>query len=224
MEFVKIVAGRFWMGSDPPEGNDDEHPRRLAETAAYEIASAPATNADFAPFVEAGYRDRGVWSDEGWEWREREKITRPRFWDDKAWRAYQGPGHPVVGASHHEAEAFARWLDLRLPTELEWEHAARGADGRRYPWGDVWDPSRSHHRGGPRHTLPVGSFPEGRSPHGLLDCAGNVWEWCTDLYAPGLRSARGGGWNAHPPQLRCASRNAWPPSARFSNLGFRLAR
>jgi formylglycine-generating enzyme required for sulfatase activity len=82
-------------------------------------------------------------------------------------------------------------------------------------------------------------MPQNRSPHGLYDCAGNVWEWCADQFAPilrtfpndprldptsGLRSARGGAWNAHPPQLRCASRNAFPPDARFSNLGFRVAR
>jgi formylglycine-generating enzyme required for sulfatase activity len=224
VELVKIAAGRFWMGSDPPEGNADEHPRRLAETGAYEIAIAPVTNADFAPFIADGYRARRFWSDEGWEWRESERIDRPRFWGDDAWQAYQQPAQPLVGASFYEAEAFARWLGMRLPTEQEWERAARGEDGRRYPWGDDWDPLRAHHRGGPRHTLPAGSFPLGRSLHGLVDCSGNVWEWCSDAYASGLRSARGGGWNAHPPQLRCASRNAWPPSARFSNLGFRVAR
>ena len=224
MELVDIPAGPFWMGSDPPEGNDDEHPRRRVETAGYAIAMAPVTNAEFAPFIGKGYRERAAWSAAGWEWRERERIERPRFWEDEAWRAYLEPGQPVVGVSFHEAEAFARWLGLRLPAEAEWERAARGEDGRRYPWGEAWDPSRAHHRGGARRTLPVGSFPQGRSPHGLLDCAGNVWEWCAGEYAPGLRSARGGGWNAHPPQLRCASRNAWPANARFSNLGFRLAR
>ena len=212
------------MGSDPPEGNPDEHPRRIVETATYEIAVAPVTNADFAPFVGQGYRDRAAWSDAGWEWREREQIERPRFWNEEAWRAYLGPDQPIVGASFHEAEAFARWQGFRLPTEAEWERASRGEDGRRYPWGDEWNPSLAHHRGGSRGTLPVGSFPGGRSPHGLLDCSGNVWEWCGDVYAKGLRSARGGAWNAHPPQLRCASRNAWPPAARFSNLGFRVAR
>ncbi len=224
MELVKIAAGQFWMGSDPPEGNGDEHPRRRVETGAYQIAIAPVTNADFAPFVGKGYRDRAVWSAAGWAWREREQIERPRFWDDEAWRPYLAAGQPVVGVSFYEADAFGRSLGLRLPREAEWERAARGEDGRRFPWGDEWDLSRAHHRGGPRHTLPVGSFPEGRSPHGLLDCSGNVWEWCSDAYQQGLRSARGGGWNAHPPQLRCASRNAWPEGARFSNLGFRLAR
>ena len=223
-DLVQIPAGAFWMGSDPPEGNDDEHPRRRVETAAFEIARAPVTNREYAAFVGAGYRARDAWSDEGWEFCERERIDRPRFWDDPAWSAYLAADQPVVGVSWFEAEAFARWRGLRLPGEAEWERAARGDDGRRYPWGDAWEPARAHHRGGPRQTLPVGSFPQGRSPHGLLDCSGNVWEWCAGEYAPGLRAARGGGWNAHPPQLRCASRNAWPPTARFSNLGFRVAR
>ena len=150
---------------------------------------------------------------------------RPRFWDDPDWRAYLGPNQPVVGVSWYEAEAFARFASARLPTEPEWERAARGEDGRRYPWGDPWDPVRAHHRGGPRHTLPIGCFPAGRSPYGLWDCAGNVWEWVQDpIGHGGLRAARGGAWNAHPPQLRCAHRNGWAEPAQFSNIGFRLAR
>jgi formylglycine-generating enzyme required for sulfatase activity len=223
MRMCAIPAGRFWMGSDPPEGSDNEHPKRQIETGDYEIGVAPVTNAQFAPFVRNGYRDRAAWSAEGWEWRERNSIDKPRFWDDEAWRDYLGPDQPVVGVSWYEADAFARFSRIRLPSEVEWERGARGDDGRRFPWGDRWEPTLAAHRGGARHTLPVGSFPENKSPWGLLDCAGNVWEWCSDWYAPGLKSARGGAWNAHPPQLRCASRNAWPPEARFSNLGFRLA-
>ena len=221
MKLCAVPAGRFWMGSDPPEGADNEHPRRLVETAAYEIGETPVTNAEFANFVRK-YRERAHWSPEGWEWRERNGIDRPRFWDDDAWRAYLGPEQPVVGVSWYEADAFARSLGMRLPTEAEWERAARGDDGRRFPWGDEWVPEWAAHRGGLRHTLAVKSFPQNRSPWGLYDCAGNVWEWC-DGAAP-LYPARGGAWNAHPPQLRCASRNAWPPEARFSNIGFRVCR
>ena len=224
VDLIAIEAGSFWMGSDPPEGNADEHPRRLATTGAYEIGRTPVTNAQFAPFVERGYADRALWDEAGWEWRTASAIDRPRFFGDEAWSACAAPEQPVVGVSFFEAEAFARFLSLRLPTEAEWERAARGEDGRRFPWGDDFLPVNAHFRGGVRHTLPVGSLPQGRSPHGLLDCAGNVWEWCSDRYGPGLRSARGGAWNAHAPQLRCANRNAWPDAARFSNLGLRLAR
>ncbi len=237
MKLCAVPAGSFWMGSDPPEGADNEHPRRLVETGAYAIGETPVTNAQFAGFV-AKYREREWWSDEGWEWREQDGIDRPRFWDDPAWAAYLEPDQPVVGVSWYEADAFARSLGMRLPSEAEWERAARGDSGRRYPWGDEWVAQYAAHRGGARHTLPVKSFPQNRSPFGLYDCAGNVWEWCDGAYrqedtiAAGsahgvpsaLQPARGGAWNAHPPQLRCASRNAWPPGARFSNIGFRLCR
>lgn len=211
------------MGSDPPEGNDNEWPRRRIATPAYRIGELPVTNADFARFVPAGYLERRFWSDEGWEWVCANGVRSPRFWGDPAWAHYLSAEQPVVGVSWYEADAFTRSCGLRLPSEAEWERAARGDDGRRFPWGDEWDPAVAAHRGGLRQTLPVGHFPGNVSLHGVRDCAGNVWEWCADLYAQRLRSARGGSWNAHPPQLRCASRNAWPPDARYSNLGFRAA-
>ena len=239
-----IAAGEAWLGSD--DGAPGERPRRRIATAAYEIDLLPVTVGRFSAFVEArGYRDRGVWSDAGWEWLEHGaalplpratcRIERPRFWGEEAWSAYLHPCHPVVGVSAFEAEAFARWSDRRLPSEAEWERAARGEDGRSYPWGEAWDPALAHHRGGHRGTLPAGCFPGGRSPHGLWDCAGNVWEWTAaespesaqarEIGAAGLlRTARGGGWNGHPAQLRCAARNGWPVEARFSHLGFRTAR
>ena len=230
-----IPAGEAWVGSD--DGDPGERPRRRVVTGAYQIDLLPVTVGRFAVFVEAGaYRDRGLWSEAGWEWLERGvalpgteaagRIERPRFWGEEEWRGYLHPSQPVVGVSVHEAEAFARWCGRRLPREAEWERAAGGEDGRRYPWGDAWDGTLAHHRGGHRGTLPAGCFPGGRSPHGLWDCAGNVWEWnaAEPGGAAGQRSARGGGWNGHPSQLRCAARNAWPDGARFSHLGFRTAR
>ncbi|HUJ27286.1 MAG TPA: SUMF1/EgtB/PvdO family nonheme iron enzyme [Myxococcales bacterium] len=216
MQMCAVPAGQFLVGDD----------RRPAGTGAYEISETPVTNVQFVPFVRHGYGGRSAWSPEGREWRERCGIVKPRFFDDPEWQAYLAPDQPVVGVSWYEADAFARWLGMRLPTEAEWERAARGDDGRTYPWGDDWDPAMAAHRGGKRHTLPVRSIAGNRSPWGLYDCAGNVWEWCSDWYDASrtLRAARGGAWNAHPPQLRCANRNAWPPDARFSNLGFRVAR
>ena len=221
-----IPAGEFWMGSDPPEGQENERPLQKVATGAYEIGETPVTNAEFAAAVARNdfYLDRAAWSEAGWEWREVNGIAAPRFQEDEAFCDFLAPAQPVVGVSWYEADAFARSLGMRLPSEAEWERAARGDSGGRFPWGDDWVPAYAAHRGGARHTLPVRSIPQNRSPHGLYDCAGNIWEWCVDEYGPRLRSARGGSWNAHPPQLRCAARNAWPPEARFSNLGFRLAR
>ncbi len=221
-----VPAGEFWMGTDAPEGQQNEWPRRRVRTGAYEIGETPVTNAEFAEAMreEDFFLDRSAWSDAGWEWRVANGILAPRFWNDDAWREYLAPDQPVVGVSWYEADAFCRSRGLRLPSEAEWERAARGDQGRRFPWGEQWVEAWAAHRGGARHTLPVRAIAENRSPYGLYDCAGNVWEWCADEYAEGLRSARGGSWNAHPPQLRCAARNAWPPDARFSNLGFRAAR
>lgn len=232
-ESASIAAGSFLRGSPPGEGQDNEHPQARAATGSYRIDIVPVTVSQIADFIESGaYGDRGLWSEAGWEWRTSLSIERPRFYGEPEWRAYLSPGQPAVGVSWYEADAYARWAGRRLPDELEWERAARGEDGRRYPWGDEWDPARAAHRGGARHTLPVGCFPAGRSPHGLWDCAGNVWEWCAGDGAGAaiagaahtLWPARGGAWNAHPPQLRCAHRNAWPAGARFSNIGFRTAR
>src|SRR5512140_2379587 len=153
MRMCPVPAGRFWMGSDPPEGAENEHPRRLVETGAYSIGETPVTNAQFGHFVQNGYRAPEHWSAEGWAWREANGIDRPRFWDDPAWHAYLAPDQPVVGVSWYEADAFARFCGLRLPAEAEWERAARGDDGRRFPWGDDWIPAYAAHRGGKRHTL-----------------------------------------------------------------------
>src|SRR5438067_9294688 len=101
------------MGSDPPVGAENEHPRRLVETAAYEIGEYPVTNAEFAEFVAAGYRDRAAWSEEGWDWRQRNAVDKPRFWNDQAWSAYHAKDQPVVGVSWYEADAFARLNGLR---------------------------------------------------------------------------------------------------------------
>jgi len=242
-QFCRVPAGTFLLGSE--KGEPRERPLREARTAAFEIGLLPVTVAQFARFVPQGYRDRALWSEAGWAWRCAEEIERPRFWDEEAWSAYLAPSQPVVGVSWHEAQAYARFAGARLPAEDEWERAARGEDGRNFPWGEEWQAGNAHHRGGTRCTLPVGCFPAGRSPHGLLDASGNVWEWTSDSFSESdgdgasgssrpvrfadrgtalLRSARGGGWNAHPAQLRCANRNAWPERARFSNLGFRLAR
>jgi formylglycine-generating enzyme required for sulfatase activity len=179
---------------------------------------------------------------EGWAFRQREQLTRPRFYREDEWKHVTGPRQPVCGVSWYEADAYARYMGKRLPTEAEWEKAARGTDGRVFPWGDEWEDGRCSCRGGAVRAAPdVGGFPKGASPYGLLDVVGGVWELCSDWYAddyyahapssnpPGpergtMKVARGGAWNALPLLNRTANRNAWRPTSRFSNLGFRCAR
>ncbi len=240
---VSIPGGHFWRGSPEGVGLDDEHPQKSIHLSAFEIDALPVTFGDFATFIQAGgYRAREFWSEQGWQVRQAQGWMRPRFFGEAEWAHLTGPNQPVCGISFFEAEAYAAYAGKRLPTEAEWEKAARGTDGRLYPWGNEWLEGRCSVRGHPvRAAPPVGGFPLGASPYGALDMAGGVWEWCADWYdaayyarAPQrdptgpslgqLKVARGGAWNALPLQNRTANRNAWKPTARFSNLGLRCAR
>jgi formylglycine-generating enzyme required for sulfatase activity len=190
------------------------------------IGRYPVTNAEYRRFVEAGgYEKREYWSDEGWQRKQSEKWAEPRYWDNPKWNQ---PDQPVVGVSWYEAEAYARWAGMRLPTELEWEKAARGIDGRQYPWGDGFDPSRCNtDESGIGKTTPVGKYsPDGDSPYGVADMAGNVWEWCADWYDEGedTKVLRGGSWVNARRYACCAYRIKSHPPDRGVNWGFRCAR
>jgi formylglycine-generating enzyme required for sulfatase activity len=178
------------------------------------------TNAQFAQFAQgSGYKPLGNW--------------RAEFTTGK-------DQHPVVNVTWHDAVAYCRWADKRLATEAEWEYAARGTDGRKYPWANAWEAGRARFSGnnGGERTTPVGSYPSGASPFGVLDLAGNVWEWVSSLYWPypysatdgrenltasGRRVMRGGSWNGSPKSLRSADRGGINPSFRGNGLGFRCA-
>ncbi|MBX2997570.1 MAG: SUMF1/EgtB/PvdO family nonheme iron enzyme [Caldilineaceae bacterium] len=257
MAFVFVPAGEFVMGSE--DGPSDEQPQRLVYLDDYWIGQTEVTNAQFQYFVDAGgYTTERYWSDEGWQRRRAEDWTGPRCLDDDDFNA---PDQPVVCVSWYEADAYMRWLSettgesYRLPTEAEWEKAARGTDGRTFPWGDDFDGALlnfcdvncphdwkdSDYDDGYAYTAPVGSYPDGASPYGALDMAGNVWEWVNDWYnsdyysgAPDAnpqgpatgdyRVLRGGSWGYSGNGVRSAYRGDLHPDYWNGYDGFRSVR
>ncbi|HKZ69419.1 MAG TPA: SUMF1/EgtB/PvdO family nonheme iron enzyme, partial [Anaerolineales bacterium] len=231
--WIPIPAGKFVMGSrdDNKLARDDEHPQHTIDIPyTYRIARYPVTNAEFAEFIKAtGHKSKAVKRDL--------------------------PDHPVVNVSWHEAQAYCKWLteklradgtlqadeNARLPTEAEWEKAARGEYGREWPWGDEWDPAKCNSaENGPGTTTPVGQYsPQGDSPYGVVDMAGNVWEWCQSKYAPypykaddgreelkdveALRVVRGGSWDLDRYGCRAAVRLRSGPAFFYYFVGFRAA-
>jgi formylglycine-generating enzyme required for sulfatase activity len=220
---IEIPAGPFVMGQD--DGDREDRPAHQVDLPAYEIDKFEVTNADFAAFVEAtGYESDG------------EKLGK-LYWLDSFKEGKEN--HPVVRVTWNDAVAYCEWAGKRLPTEAEWEKAARGTDGLRFPWGNDWDPSKANvKKTGLRSTAVVGSFGVGASPFGVEDMAGNVWEWTADWYQayPGnsagdryygeqCRVTRGGGWFDDEPQATTFNRNCGVPDKTLNDdLGFRCAR
>ena len=190
----------------------------------------PVTNQQYALFIkEEGYQKSEWWPEQGWQWLQQQGIQEPNYWRHAKWN---GANQPVVGVSFWEAMAFADWAGARLPTEQEWEAAARGPKGHEYPWGNEWEDGICNTiESGLLRTSPVGLFPRSHSPHGLEDMAGNVWEWCLNKYSnPDDTSAngddtrvwRGGSWILNQDRARASYRRSYYPSNRYYNLGFRL--
>ncbi len=214
VDMVKIPKGPFLYGDEKTRETIDHD---------YWIDRYPVTNEKYRAFIKAdGYENQAYWSSKGWKWKTGESVTSPEFWNDEQ---RNKPDHPVVGVSYYEAEAYAKWAGKRLPTEQEWEKAARGEDGRQYPWGEEFDKARCNsYESGIGHTTPVTQYPNGVSPYGCYDMVGNVWEWSADWYdeKSGQRVIRGGSWNYIPEFLRVSPRDRYYTDFRGSYLGFRL--
>jgi formylglycine-generating enzyme required for sulfatase activity len=213
-------------------------------TERYWMGKYPVTNAQFAKFIEAGgYNKRRWWTNAGWKRCRMDDWTEPRFWTDNR---FTGDDKPVVGVSWYEAVAFCLWLsettgeNIMLPTEDQWQYAAQGDDGRKYPWGNGWDSSRCQNSvdgewGSADNTSPVTQYErKGDSPFGVVDMAGNIWEWCLTDYenksnnvnsTANSRVLRGGSWYYDLTDgFRCDSRLRIGPHGRSYNDGFRLSR
>jgi len=214
-EMVRVPAGEFIMGSD--SGETDEKPVHRVYLDEYFIDKYEVTNEQYNQCVSAG-----------------SCSANGKF------NSFTDPQQPVVGVDWNQADTYCKWAGKRLPTEAEWEKAARGTDGRTYPWGEGIDCSRANY-GDCKHgkTKPVGSYPSGASPYGAMDMAGNVWEWCADWYGyyqnspnrnptgPGSgqsRVLRGGSWIATPDHLRSSDRVLTNPTSWNYFSGLRCVR
>ena len=164
---------------------EDERPGRTVDLLPFLIDLEPVTNARFARFVEAaGYRTPALWSPPGWSWRAQNGFDRPLSFTTPG---FDAPEQPVAGVSWFEADAYARWAGKLLPTEAQWEKAARGPDGRRFPWGEeLPHAGLCNFNSAVGKTTPPGAYPKGASPYGVVDMAGNVNNWCRDWYWPGF--------------------------------------
>ncbi|MBE2193794.1 MAG: SUMF1/EgtB/PvdO family nonheme iron enzyme [Anaerolinea sp.] len=233
--WIEIPGGKGTLKTDAPGVT------LAVPSEKYWIAKYPLTNAQFAPFMEAGgYTQDRWWTKAGIEARTRENWTEPRLWQDAKWN---GAEQPVVGVSWFEAIAYCQWLSevtgekIMLPTEAQWQYAAQGTDGREYPWGKNWDTSRCNNNVGGKgigKTSPVRQYEgKGDSPFGVVDMAGNVWEWCLTDYDQKIndinsnadrRVLRGSGWfNSVAVNFHCVCRSGDVPEFRDVSWGFRLS-
>ncbi|WP_150250240.1 ergothioneine biosynthesis protein EgtB [Nocardiopsis deserti] len=256
---VFVPEGPFTMGTDDdPWAYDNERPARTVDLGPYWIDTGLVTNAAYQEFMDdGGYQTRRWWTRDGWEWKERRGALSPAFWtrEGTGWSRRRfgrqemvPPDEPVQHVCFHEARAYAAWAGKRLPSEPEWEKAARfdpaSGRSRRYPWGDA-EPGPGHANLGQRRLgpSPAGLHPDGASPLGVQQLIGDVWEWTSTTFTgyPGFRSfpyedyskvffddgykvLRGGSWATHPTAARATFRNWDHPVRRQIFSGFRCAR
>ena len=254
---ILIAGGVFLMGK-----LGEFEPVRQVKVSSFSMDRYEVTNQQFKEFMDAGgYNKKEFWTDDGWQWRLTSRVDsfdpnspRPRYWTtgDAPWESdpYSSlPNSPVVGVSWYEAYAYAKFRNRNLPTEAQWEFAARGTTGRTYPWGDFWEGAYTNHgksrspyfdeTDGFKYTAPVGNYIEGATPEGIHHLAGNVWEWCRDWFGAyntnetinpqgpptGLdKSIRGGSWNGAILFSRVYHRNRSQPHRRYKDGGIRLVK
>jgi formylglycine-generating enzyme required for sulfatase activity len=243
----QVSAGVYPIGDDTIPYSSPAHTVKLE---AYAIGMTAVTNQQFAAFIDAGgYQEARYWSEMGWRWQSHKQLEYPAFWHDLA---FNQPSQPVVGVCWYEADAFSLWLahetgvEWRLPSEVEWEAAARGSMGHKWPVGRAPDPNLTntleHGLGHPWPAMDVGNV----SWCGAHDLCGNVWEWCStrwgrnwqimdyiypydrhdgreNLSGSHARLIRGGSWDNPLAEAQPAYRARYLPGSRASNIGFRLA-
>jgi len=255
---VHVPGGPFTMGtSAEPWALDNERPAHAVDVPAFWLDTTLVTNAAYAQFIaDGGYDDPRHWTEDGWAHRQRAGLTAPLFWSwEGAWtrlsfgvREPLVPDEPVLHVCWYEADAYARWAGRRLPTEAEWEKAARwdpaASRSRRYPWGDQeWTPERANL--GQRHLrpAPAGSYPDGAAPCGARQLVGDAWEWTSSdflpypgftawpykeysqvFFGPDYKVLRGGSFGTSPVACRGTFRNWDYPIRRQIFTGFRTAR
>ncbi|MBI5328565.1 MAG: SUMF1/EgtB/PvdO family nonheme iron enzyme [Deltaproteobacteria bacterium] len=235
-DMVQVPAGEFIMGSNEVDREakaqqygdrkpwySNERPERKVRLEAFYIDKHETTNVQYAEFVKTtGHRP-------------------PDYWPGGIY-ASDTANIPVVMVNWHDADTYCKWKGKRLPTEAEWEKAARGADGRRFPWGNEFDIKKVNTLGGYGGPMAVGTFEHGKSPYGAYDMAGNAQEWIEDWYkaypdndfndkdyGEKFKVVRGGGWGGMghyslQVYVRTAYRNIAPPDGRFNDVGFRCAK
>ncbi|HDS29685.1 MAG TPA: formylglycine-generating enzyme family protein, partial [Firmicutes bacterium] len=252
MPLAYVTAGDFIMGSDPATDPyylgacdlNEETPPHKNRTGDYYIGRLEITNGQFAQFMaDDGYSTQSYWASGGWTWKNNNEITAPRYWNDPSYMIGDDyPEHPVGGVSWYEAAAYCRYIGGRLPHESEWEKSGRGADGRIYTYGDIYDSSVFNSGYWPE---PVGSYPQSDSIYGVSDLCGNIFEWTADGWEWGLYTRYASG-SFDPPTgtnyalqrgykylivgdcdqdyaTRLSYRDTWPRTYRWSIVGFRVA-
>ncbi len=235
IEMVQVPAGCFWMGTIL---FSDTSVHQQCFDAPFWIGKYEVSYAEYARFIDdGGYDNPDYWTEAGWDWRGENTILQPSAWENSPFNA---PQQPVVGVSWYEAMAYARWAEMALCSEHEWEYAARGPNSTLYPWGNEFVADNwvySGNSGG--SPAIVGSRPDGASWVGALDMSGNVWEWTLSVYeeypyvtddgrediSSNLwRVLRGGSWFNPYDDARAVYRDSNLPRNRDSRFGFRLCR